>query len=149
MIRSNPLSFGIFLFVNRWLRPIQLCILSFSICMYILLTEHVQTIRARFIGALIAAIYLLFCASMLNCDTYFCTRLFWLCSWYKPPRWSALCCLRFRKLCMYFWSQLWCWSFICLCDLVVVGNTGHRYVRFECCLNHTGWKSVCLIYFKI
>ena len=89
------------------------CVFFHFICIYILLIEHVQTICARFVGPLI-------------CDTHFCTRLFWLCSWHKLPRWSAFCCLRFRNLCIYFWSQLWCWSFICLCDLVVGNDIHHK-----------------------
>jgi len=132
MITCNPLSFCIYLFDDGWLRPIQLvyfcffgCILLFSMHIF-LLTEHVQTVCARFVGPLIAAIYVPVCAIMRNCDTHFCIRLFWLCSWHKFPHWSAPCCLRFRILCMYFRSQLWCWPFICLCGLIVANNIHHN-----------------------
>ena len=109
-----------------------------------LLTQHVQTICARFVGPLIAAIYLLVCATMLNCDTHFCTRLFWLCSWHKLPCWSALYCLKFRNVCMYCWSQLWRWPFFCSCDLVVGSNIHHKICLFDLFVGNIIHHNICL-----
>ena len=131
MITSNTLRFWnyLFLMIDDYIQSnlgyFCLCIRLGSMYIF-LLTEHVQTICARFVGSLIAAIYLLVCATMLHFDTHFCNRVYWLCFWHRLPRWLTPCCLRLRKLHIYFWSQLWCWLFICLCDLIVGDNIHHK-----------------------
>ena len=146
MITFNPLSFAFIFFDDGcFVQSIKFWYLSFCVCISMWVYICWLSTSNQFVLDLLACL----CDKAKLWHTC-CIWLFWLCPWHKLPHWLVPCCLRFRNLCIHFWSQLW---FVMLAIYLLMrcgcGKQHPPQVRYCHGLNHTGWTRLWFIYFKI